>query len=146
MRDADHRPPFAAHSAIQPPARARSCRSIPAFRDYLTRERIDLLSSLAPLHDIGKVGVPDHLLNKPGLLTAGGYQEMKKHPAYGLDVINNAQRDVGAAEDQILSMAKDIVYTHHEWWDGQGLSRAASRARPFPSLAGWWRSSTSTTR
>jgi CHASE2 domain-containing sensor protein len=95
----------------------------PAYRDYLTPERIDLLSSLAPLHDIGKVGVPDQLLNKPGQLTPEEYQEMKKHPVYGLDVINNAQRDVGASEDQILSMAKDIVYTHHEWWDGQGYPR-----------------------
>ena len=94
-----------------------------SFRDYLTPERIDLLSSLAPLHDIGKVGVPDHLLNKPGELTPEEYQEMKKHPAYGLDVINNAQRDVGAGDDQILSMAKDIVYTHHEWWDGRGYPR-----------------------
>ena len=48
---------------------------------------------------------------------------MQKHPVYGLDVINNAQRDVGAAEDQILAMAKDIVYTHHEWWDGKGYPR-----------------------
>jgi CHASE2 domain-containing sensor protein len=95
----------------------------PGFRGYLTPERIELLSSLAPLHDIGKVGVPDHLLNKPGQLTAEEYLEMQKHPAYGLDVINNAQRDVGAAEDQILAMAKDIVYTHHEWWDGKGYPR-----------------------
>jgi CHASE2 domain-containing sensor protein len=95
----------------------------PAFRDYLTQDRIDRLSSLAPLHDIGKVGVPDHLLHKPGEFTAEEYQEMKKHPSYGLDVINNAQRDVGAGEDQILSMAKDIVYTHHEWWDGTGYPR-----------------------
>ena len=95
----------------------------PAFRAYLTPERVDLLSSLAPLHDIGKVGVPDHLLNKPGKLTPEEYLEMQKHPVYGLDVINNAQRDVGAAEDQILAMAKDIVYTHHEWWDGKGYPR-----------------------
>ena len=95
----------------------------PAFRGYLTPERVDLLSSLAPLHDIGKVGVPDHLLNKPGKLTPEEYLEMQKHPVYGLDVINNAQRDVGAAEDQILAMAKDIVYTHHEWWDGKGYPR-----------------------
>jgi len=95
----------------------------PSFRDYLTKERIDLLSSLAPLHDIGKVGVPDHLLNKPGVLTPDEYEEMKKHPVYGLDVINNAQRDVGVRDDEILLMAKDIVYTHHEWWDGTGYPR-----------------------
>ena len=102
---------------------ARELSQHPAFRAYLTPERIDLLSSLAPLHDIGKVGVPDLLLNKPGQLTPEEYQEMQKHPVYGLDVINNAQRDVGAAEDQILAMAKDIVYTHHEWWDGKGYPR-----------------------
>jgi HD-GYP domain-containing protein (c-di-GMP phosphodiesterase class II) len=67
--------------------------------------------------------VPDHLLNKPGELTAEEYQEMQKHPIYGLDVITNAQRDVGASEDIVLSMAKDIVYTHHEWWDGSGYPR-----------------------
>jgi adenylate cyclase len=95
----------------------------PSFREYLTPERIELLSSLAPLHDIGKVGVPDHLLNKPDVLTPEEYDEMKKHPAYGLDVINNAQRDVGVPDDEILLMAKDIVYTHHEWWDGRGYPR-----------------------
>jgi HD-GYP domain-containing protein (c-di-GMP phosphodiesterase class II) len=122
MRDAD----TGRHSRrIQQYSRllAQELSGHPAFRDYLTPQRIDLLSSLAPLHDIGKVGIPDHLLNKPGQLTAEEYQVMKKHPAYGLDVINNAQRDVGASEDQILSMAKDIVYTHHEWWDGEGYPR-----------------------
>jgi adenylate cyclase len=98
----------------------------PSFRDYLTPERVDLLSSLAPLHDIGKVGVPDQLLHKPGALTAEEYGEMKKHPGYGLDVINNAERDVGVHDDQILAMAKDIVYTHHEWWDGTGYPRGLS--------------------
>jgi adenylate cyclase len=95
----------------------------PEFRAYLTPERIELLASLAPLHDIGKVGIPDSLLNKPGELTPDEFVEMKKHPAYGLDVIANAQRDVGVLEDPILSMAKDIVYTHHEWWDGAGYPR-----------------------
>jgi adenylate cyclase len=99
------------------------------FHDYLTPERIDLLASLAPLHDIGKVGVPDRLLNKPGALTADEMTEMRKHPAYGRDVIVHAERDVGAPDDAILAMAKDIVYTHHEKWDGtgypQGLRGAA---------------------
>jgi len=92
----------------------------PRFRDYLTPERIDLLSSLAPLHDIGKVGVPDRLLNKPGALTDEEFAEMRKHPSYGRDVILKAEREVGASGDAILAMAKDIVYTHHEKWDGSG--------------------------
>jgi response regulator RpfG family c-di-GMP phosphodiesterase len=92
----------------------------PDFRAYLTRERIDLLSSLAPLHDIGKVGVPDHVLNKPGALTPGELLEMRKHPALGRDVILKAEARVGVRDDTTLQMAKDIVYTHHEWWDGAG--------------------------
>jgi CHASE2 domain-containing sensor protein len=92
----------------------------PGFREYLTPQRIDLLARLAPLHDIGKVGVPDRLLNKPGTLTGDEFEEMKKHPARGRDVIVRAERDVGASDDAILAMAKEIVYTHHERWDGSG--------------------------
>ena len=92
----------------------------PMFRDYLTPQRIDLLASLAPLHDIGKVGVPDRLLHKPGALTGDEREEMKKHPARGYEVIARAERDVGARDDTILAMAKEIVYTHHERWDGAG--------------------------
>ena len=95
----------------------------PRFRDYLTPTRIDLLSTLAPLHDIGKVGVPDQLLNKPGALTTEEFHEMKKHPVYGLNVITTAQQRAGARDDAILTMAKEIVYTHHERWDGKGYPR-----------------------
>jgi adenylate cyclase len=101
----------------------------PEFRNYLTRERIDLLSSLAPLHDIGKVGVRDHVLTKPGALTPAEQVEMRKHPELGRDVILKAEARVGVRDDATLDMAKDIVYTHHERWDGagypQGLSGAA---------------------
>jgi adenylate cyclase len=95
----------------------------PEFHEYLTPERIELLSSLAPLHDIGKVGIPDHILNKPGALTPEELAEMRKHPAYGYDVILKAERRVGVRDDAILAMAKDIVYTHHERWDGMGYPR-----------------------
>ena len=92
----------------------------PRFHDYLTTERIDLLASLAPLHDIGKVGIPDQVLNKPGPLTRDEIEEMKRHPMYGRDVIVKAEQQVGVHDDDVLKMAKDIVYTHHEWWDGHG--------------------------
>jgi len=98
----------------------------PRFSDYLTPDRISLLSSLAPLHDIGKVGVPDRLLQKPAALTAEELLEMRKHPAHGRDVIVHAEQDVGAADDLILAMAKDIVYTHHEKWDGTGYPESLS--------------------
>lgn len=95
----------------------------PEFSDYLTAERIALVSSLAPLHDIGKVGVPDHILNKPGALTPEELAEMRKHPEYGYEVILKAEARVGVRDDAILAMAKNIVYTHHERWDGTGYPR-----------------------
>jgi adenylate cyclase len=102
---------------------AQQLREHPRFREYLTAPNVELLSSLAPLHDIGKVGIPDQLLNKPGALTDEEFGEMKKHPTYGLKVITTAQKRAGADDDEILSMAKDIVYTHHERWDGHGYPR-----------------------
>ena len=92
----------------------------PDYHAYLTPERIDLLSSLAPLHDIGKVGIPDHILNKPGPLTQDELAEMRKHPVLGRDVILRAEQQVGVRDDATLALAKDIVYTHHERWDGTG--------------------------
>lgn len=99
---------------------AQQLSQCPAFRWYLTPERINLLSTLAPIHDIGKVGIPDHILNKPGALTPEELAHMRMHPTLGHDVIVKAQRQVGAPDDPILAMAKDIVYTHHERWDGTG--------------------------
>ena len=92
----------------------------PLFRDYLTPDRIELVASLAPLHDIGKVGVPDAVLNKPGHLTPEEKAEMRRHPEYGRDVILKAEREAGIHDDLTLAVAKDIVYTHHEKWDGTG--------------------------
>src|SRR6185312_14756708 len=63
---------------------AEQLASNTAYREYLTPFCIELLSTLAPLHDIGKVGVPDQLLNKPGELTPDEFREMQKHPVYGL--------------------------------------------------------------
>jgi CHASE2 domain-containing sensor protein len=110
---------------------AQQLSTHPLFRGYLTPERIDLLSSLAPLHDIGKVGVPDQILHKPGLLTPEEFVEMQKHPGYGRDVILHAEQRVGVRDDAILGLAKDIVYTHHEKWDGTGYPQGL-RGRDIP--------------
>jgi HD-GYP domain-containing protein (c-di-GMP phosphodiesterase class II) len=56
-------------------------------------------------------------------LTDDEFKEMKKHPMYGLKVITTAQKRAHAGDDETLAMAKDIVYTHHERWDGQGYPR-----------------------
>jgi HD-GYP domain-containing protein (c-di-GMP phosphodiesterase class II) len=99
---------------------AKELSTYPRFRAYLTPERVDMLAGLAPLHDIGKVGVPDSVLNKPGSLTPEELAEMRRHPVYGRDVILKAEASALVRDDEILSLAKAIVYTHHERWDGTG--------------------------
>ena len=94
----------------------------PPYRNMLTPERIELLSSLAPLHDIGKVGVADRVLSKPAALTDEELAEIRKHPVLGRDVIDRAKAEMGDAhdEDGVLELARELVYTHHEKWDGTG--------------------------
>src|SRR5262252_2015108 len=94
----------------------------PEYRTHLTPDRIELLSTLAPLHDIGKVGVADRVLHKPAALTADEIVEIRKHPALGREVIARAQAELGMSDDRdgVLSLAKEIVYSHHEKWDGTG--------------------------
>ncbi|WP_076539538.1 HD-GYP domain-containing protein [Shewanella sp. UCD-KL21] len=79
---------------------------------------IDLLFKSAPLHDIGKVGVPDAVLLKPGKLDDGEWVEMKKHAEYGKLAMENAEIEYGTSS--YLSIAKEIAYSHHERWDGSG--------------------------
>jgi CHASE2 domain-containing sensor protein len=95
----------------------------PAFRKVLTPERIDLIATLAPLHDIGKVGISDAVLNKPGNLTADEYTEMKRHATLGHDSLLKAEHLAGVHDNEVLALAKEIVYTHHERWDGSGYPR-----------------------
>jgi CHASE2 domain-containing sensor protein len=94
--------------------------SHPTFRDFLTPETIDLIARLAPIHDIGKVGVADRTLRKPGPLSDDEREEMSRHPVYGRDVIARTEERVGVRDDFLLTLAKEIVYTHHERWDGSG--------------------------
>lgn len=90
----------------------------PEFRDRLDDATVDLLFRLAPLHDIGKVGVRDRILLKPDRLTPDEYEEMKRHTLYGSETIRLAKRMMG--EDAFFQIADDIVLNHHERWDGSG--------------------------
>jgi CHASE2 domain-containing sensor protein len=90
----------------------------PRFKDLLDDGNIDLLCKSAPLHDIGKVGVSDRILLKPGKLTEQEFEEMKQHTVFGRDTILAAERKLGNIS--FLRFAREIAYTHHERWDGSG--------------------------
>jgi CHASE2 domain-containing sensor protein len=90
----------------------------PRFHHYLDDATIDLLFRLAPLHDIGKVGVPDEILLKPGQLTPEEFEKMKQHTLYGSETIRLAKQLLG--EESFLQMADEITLNHHEKWDGTG--------------------------
>ncbi|HEY5512578.1 MAG TPA: CHASE2 domain-containing protein [Geomonas sp.] len=99
------------------------CRELsryPRFKPLLDHDTIELLAKLAPLHDIGKVGLSDHLLHKTTAFTPDEYEEVKKHAAYGRDTIARAEARAGVHDDQLLRYAKDLAYSHHERWDGSG--------------------------
>ncbi len=102
-------------------ALADHLRSRGKFVDLLNDNYIDLLFQSAPLHDVGKVGVPDAILLKPGKLTDEEFAEMKKHTTLGRDAIQRAEdRLEGNTEASFLRLAREIAYTHHEKWDGSG--------------------------
>ena len=94
-------------------------RDHPRFSAILNERYIDLLHRSAPLHDIGKVGIPDLILLKPGPLTPEEWQVMKTHAKLGAEAIEQAERDT-ARPVEFLRLAKEIAHWHHERWDGSG--------------------------
>ncbi|MBT3067875.1 HD-GYP domain-containing protein [Rhodoferax sp. U11-2br] len=91
----------------------------PKFSAQLTDGYIQMLFKSAPLHDIGKVGIPDRILLKPGRLTPDEFEIMKTHTTLGRDAIEHAEKRLGL-QVGFLSMAKDIALSHQEKWDGSG--------------------------
>jgi len=98
---------------------AQALRHHPRFSARLDERYIDLLTRSAPLHDIGKVGVPDHILMKPGSLTPAEWEVMKTHARLGADAIGLVERDIERPVP-FLALAKEIARWHHERWDGTG--------------------------
>ncbi len=94
-------------------------REHPRFRDTLDEHYIELLTRSAPLHDIGKVGIPDHILLKPGKLDAEEWRIMQTHARLGAEAIELAERDIDQSLE-FLALAKEIANWHHERWDGSG--------------------------
>jgi putative two-component system response regulator len=98
---------------------ARYLKSNPRFSAFLTDRNIELLTKSAPLHDIGKVGIPDHILLKPGRLSPDEWVTMKTHARLGAEAIEQAERDAERPVE-FLNLAKQIARWHHERWDGTG--------------------------
>jgi putative two-component system response regulator len=98
---------------------AEQLRHHPKYADLLPDRQIELLFKSAPLHDIGKVGIPDNILLKPGKLTDEEFAIMKTHTTLGRDTINRAEAELGH-EVPFLRFAKEIALSHQEKWDGSG--------------------------
>lgn len=79
----------------------------------INREQCALLLNASPMHDIGKIGIPDHILLKPGKLEPEEWEIMKTHAQIGADILDSS-------DSELLNMASEIAITHHEKWDGSG--------------------------
>ncbi|MBX9791227.1 MAG: response regulator [Pirellulales bacterium] len=97
---------------------AQELSAWPEYHDEIDGEYIQLLYLTSPLHDIGKVGIPDSVLLKPGPLTPEEFEVMKQHTTIGGETLQAVT--MAHPEARYLSMARDIAFTHHERWDGSG--------------------------
>jgi putative two-component system response regulator len=101
---------------------AQQLQKHPRFRNDLSDAVVDALYKSAPLHDIGKVGIPDRILLKPGRFISEEFEIMKTHSILGKNTIEYAERQLHTKVD-FLSFAKEIAYCHHEKWNGSGYPR-----------------------
>jgi putative two-component system response regulator len=99
-------------------ALAEALSSRPSFRDEIDSKFIHMLYLTCPLHDIGKVGIPDSVLLCPGRLSEEQYEIMKAHTTIGAETLEAAMQQYGGVP--FLQMARDVALTHHERWDGKG--------------------------
>ncbi len=98
---------------------AQEMAKLPKHASYLTASMILLISKSAPLHDVGKIAIADHILLKPGKLTVEEMSVMKTHAQRGYDILCRAGEHMGE-NGEFLALAKEIALGHHEKWDGSG--------------------------
>jgi len=101
---------------------AQELMRLPHYQDYITREYIEDVYQSSVLHDIGKVGIPDAILLKPGRLSHEEFQLIKLHSVYGGDMLKTIEEKTGGGTT-FLTMGKIIAYYHHEKWDGSGYPK-----------------------
>ena len=106
-------------------ALAEKLQTHPRFAAQLSPEMLELLFKTAPLHDIGKVGIPDRILLKPGRFTPEEFEIMKSHTTLGRNAIEHAETALSVPVE-FLKVAKDIAYGHQEKWDGTGYPQGIS--------------------
>ncbi len=96
----------------------------PKFSAQLTESSIELITKSAPLHDVGKIGIPDHILLKKGKLSDEEFKIMKTHVEIGYKAILSAEKNIGKVGSSFLSFAKQITLHHHEKYNGTGYPHA----------------------
>ena len=97
---------------------ARAAEERGLYAEELNGDYIDLCVKAAPLHDVGKIVVPDAILNKPGPLTPSEFEQMKQHATQGAQIVEQVLE--GVTDKKYLEIAKQIAGSHHEKWDGSG--------------------------
>ncbi len=97
---------------------ALKLRELPQYRDYITDEYLDDLYISAILHDVGKVGIEDQILLKPGPLSTDEFDKIKEHVVLGGEALGNVDKTM--QQESFLTIGKEIAYYHHERWDGKG--------------------------
>jgi len=97
---------------------AEKLREIPKYKGYINDSYIENIYKAAPLHDIGKVGIPDRILLKPSKLNEEEYEIMKTHAVIGANTLKEVIRKY--PDNRLLEMGISITNYHHEWWDGTG--------------------------
>ena len=100
---------------------AQKARFIPEYADTITDNFIETIYMASPLHDIGKVGIPDKILLKPGKLTEEEFAIMKTHVQIGYDTLSKVGEQY--SKNEFLKMGMEITLNHHEKWDGSGYNK-----------------------
>lgn len=87
-----------------------------AIKNGMSEEDVNLIRMASPMHDVGKIGIPDTILNKPGRLTVEEFEVIKKHTVLGYEILKHSSRP-------IMKVAAIVAHEHHERWDGKGYPR-----------------------